>query len=299
VFLAKLIRLDFLRHKRLAVGLGAIVVLLALVEAVNAVVAPACAPDDKDWRAAAAKVRGGFRAGDLVVAAPGWADPMMRLQLGDLVPMSVAGRMDAGRFGRIWEISQRGARAAETQGAHLASTSRHGALSVKLWETPAARVVYDFLAEWQKATLLVATADQGEMPCWMAPTKFQCGEGTSLGPELLEIDTTPRNGLAVEPHERTTTILEYADASFGRALVVAAGLHNVWLRKSGDGKVHVRVLADGRELGSVDATSVSGWALRRFDTSDLAGRQGRVRFEITTDKAHGRHLGFAAEARDP
>ncbi len=296
---AKLIDFDFLRHRRLSVGVAAVAVLLALVEGVNALVAPACAPGDEDWRAAATKVRGGFRPGDLIVAAPAWADPVMRLKLGDLVPMSVAGRMDAGRFGRVWEISQRGARAAETEGARLASSSRNGALWVKLWEKPAARVVFDFFAEWQKANLSVATADRGEMPCWIAQGRFECGEGTSLGPELLEIDTTLRNGLAVEPHERTTTILEYADVGLGRELVVAAGLHNVWLRKSGDGKVHMRVLADGRELGSVDATSLSGWALHRFDTSALTGRKGTVRFEITTDKAHARHFGFAAEARSP
>lgn len=277
----------------------AVVVLLALAEAVNAFVAPALAPSDRDWKAAEAKVRAGFQPGDLIVAAPAWADPLMRLQLGDLVPMPIAGRMDAARFARVWEVSQRGARSADSEGAHLVSTSRHGALSVKLWEKPAARVVFDFLAEWQKASLTVTTPDRGELPCWTVPKKFQCGEGTSLGPELLEIDTTLRNGLALEPRERTTTALEYPNVPLGRELAVAAGLHNVWLRKSGDGKVHMRVLADGRELGVLDAGSESGWSLRRFDTAALVGRQATVRFEITTDKAHGRHFGFAAEARNP
>lgn len=279
--------------------LAAVVILLALVEAVNALIAPLLTPSDKDWRAAAATVRAGFRPGDLIVAAPAWSDPLMRVQLGDRVPMAVAGRMDAGRFARIWEISQRGARAPETEGARVAQASQHGRLKVRLWEKPAARVVFDFLADWQKATLSVVTPDRGELPCWSSQTRFQCGEGTSLGPELLEIDTTLRNGLALDPHERTTTVLEYPAVPLGRELAVAAGLHNVWKRKSGDGKVHLRVLVDGRELGSVEGTSFGGWSLRRFDTSDLAGRQGRVRFEITVDKAHDRHFGFAAEARNP
>lgn len=280
-------------------AVAAAVVLLAAVEAANALVAPALAPSEKDWRAAAAKVRAGFRPGDLIVAAPAWSDSLMRAQLGDLVPVAVAGRMDAARFGRVWEISQRGARAAETEGARVAETSQLGRLKVKLWEKPAARVVFDFLADWQKASVSVVTPDRGELPCWMAQNRFQCGDGTSLGPELLEIDTTLRNGLALDPHERTTTVLEYAGVSFGRELAVAGGLHNVWKRKSGDGTVHLRVLADGRELGAVDGTSPGGWALRRFDTSDMAGRQGKVRFEITVDKAHDRHFGFAAEARTP
>jgi hypothetical protein len=299
VALANLIDHDFLRQRRLSALAAGLVVLLALVESVNAFVAPLRAPSDKDWRAAATKVRAGFRAGDLIVASPAWADPLMRMQLGDLVPLPVAGRMDAARFGRVWEISQRGARAPETQDARLASSSWHGALTVKLWEKNGARVRFDFLVEWQKASLSVVSPDRGEMPCWLGQGRFQCGEGTSLGPELLEIDTAPRNGLAVEPHERTTTALEYPDATLGRELAVAAGLHNVWLRKSGDGKVRMRVLVDGRELGAVEATSMSGWTLRRFDTSSLDGQHAKLRFEITTDKAHGRHFGFAAEARSP
>jgi hypothetical protein len=287
-----------MRRRRFAVVVAGLVVLLALVEAGNALVASMRAPSDKDWFAAAAKVRAGFQAGDLIVAAPAWSDPLMRLQLGDLVPMSVTGRMDSARFGRVWEISQRGARAPETDGAKAASTWRHGALTVKLWEKSAAAVSFDFLAEWQKASVAVGAAG-GEQPCWIAQNRFQCGDGTSLGPELLEIDTAPRNGLAVEPHERVTTVVEYPAATLGRELAVAAGLHNVWQRKSGDGVVRMRVLVDGREIGTVAAGSMTGWTVLRFPTPELAGRDAKVRFEITVDKSHGRHFGFAAEARNP
>lgn len=297
--MAKLIDNDFLRRRRSAVVVTGLIVLLAGVETVHAWVAPSLAPTDGDWRAAAAQVRAGFRQGDLVVAAPAWADPLMRRELGDLLPVAVAGRMDSARFGRVWEISQRGARAPDTAGGRVVAGARHGALSVKLWEKPHERVVFDFVAGWQRAALSVLTPDRGELPCWPAQERFQCGEGTSLAPEVLEIDTTLRDGLGVEPHERTTTVLEYPDVPLGHTLAVAAGLHNVWLRKAGDGKVSVRVLVDGRELGALEATSMSGWTLRRFDTAAWAGRQGKVRFEITTDKAHARHLGLAAEAREP
>lgn len=273
--------------------------LLALVETVNAVVAPYRAPTDKDWTAAAAEVRAGFRPGDLIVAAPAWADPLMRLQLGDLVPLPVAGRMDAARFGRIWEISQRGARADETAGASIGATSRHGALGVKLWEKRPAVVTFDFLAEWRKASMSVANAGNVELPCVFAGDRFQCANGAVLKPALLEVDTTLRHALGGEPRERATLALEYARVPLGRELAVAAGLHNVWLRKSGDGKVRLRVLIDGREVGTVEATSFSGWSLRSFDTTPLAGKSGSVRFEITTDNARARHLAFAAEARNP
>lgn len=290
---------DLPRRRRLSVVVGAAIVLLALVETVNAFVAPTWAPIEKDWSAAAAKVRARFQPGDLIVAAPAWADPLMRQQLGDLVPLPVAGRMDAARYARVWEISQRGARAEDTAGARVVESSRHGALTVKRWEKPAAKVTFDFLAEWHRASVSIVNADGTEVPCTMGPTRWQCVGGASLGPELLEIDTTHRNGLGVDPVEGRTLALEYRDVQLASELVVALGLHNVWLRKSGDGKVRVRVLRDGHDMGTLEATSASGWSIRRFDTSPLQGTPVRWRFEITVDRAHGRHLGFAAEARNP
>jgi len=290
---------DLLRRRWFSVVVVVAVVLLALVEAVNAFVAPSRAPTDEDWAAAAAKVRAGFRPGDLIVAAPAWSDPLMRLHLGDLVPMPVAGRMDSARYGRVWEISQRGARAADTTGANLGEFARHGGLTVRRWERPAAKVTFDLLAEWHKAEVSVVTSDQAEVPCGFTQDRFQCLGGASFKPELIEVDSTLRNGLAVDPVERSTLVVAFADMLLGRELAVAGGLHSVWLRKLGDGKVRLRVLVDGRELGVMEATSQSGWDLKSFDTAALAGKTGKVRFEITVDKANARHFGFAAEARSP
>jgi hypothetical protein len=289
---------DLLRRRRFSVVAAAAVVVLALVETVNAVVAPLRAPNESDWKSASATVRAGFRPGDLIVAAPAWADPVMRQYLGDLVPLPVAGRMDAARYGRVWEISQRGARAAETAGGSPAQTSKHRVLTVKLWEKKAAQVTFDFLNEWRRAELSVVSPS-GDMPCAVGTDRFVCMSGASLKPELLEIDTTLRNGLALDPIERSTVVMIYSSVLLGRELAVAGGLHNVWLRKSGDGRVHLRVLVDGREVGALDGISQGGWALRRFDTSAWAGKTATVRFEITVDKAGSRHFGFAAEARNP
>jgi hypothetical protein len=289
---------DLLRRRRFSVGAVAAVVVLALVETVNAVVAPLRAPDERDWKGASAAVRAGFRPGDLVVAAPAWADPVMRQQLGDLVPMPVAGRMDAARYARIWEISQRGARAAETAGGSMAQSSKHRALTVKLWEKKAAQVTFDFLSEWRRAELSVVSPS-GDSPCAVGADRFVCMAGASLKPELLEIDTILRNGLALDPIERATVVLTYTAVPLGRELAVAGGLHNVWLRKAGDGKVHLRALVDGREVGGLDGTNQGGWTLRRFDTSAWSGKTATVRFEINVDKAQSRHFGFAAEARNP
>jgi hypothetical protein len=290
---------DLLRRRWLSVSVAALVVLLALVETVNAVVAPHLAATDKDWAAAASQVRAGFRQGDLIVAAPAWSDPLLRLHLGDLVPMPVAARMDAARYGRIWEISQRGARASDTLGATATSVERRGALTVRLWQRPAASVRFDLVREWRRGSMSLVTPDRGEVPCGLAGDRFQCAPGPALKPELVEVDTTLRNALALDPVERATVALEFTDVPLGRELAVATGLHNVWLRKAGQGKVAMRVYVDGRMLGTVEATSSSGWSERRFDVPAEPGKTGKLRFEITTDNAHARHFGFAAEARDP
>jgi hypothetical protein len=50
-------------------------------------------------------------------------------------------------------------------------------------------------------------------------------------------------------------------------------------------------------MGRIEAGSMTGWTLRRFDTRALAGQSASVRFEITVDDPNARTLGFAAEAR--
>jgi hypothetical protein len=288
-----------LRRRRLGVALGSAVVLLALYETASAVIAPLRAPRDGDWEAAAAAVRAGFRPGDLVVAAPAWADPVMRLHLGDLVPVEVAARLDAARFGRIWVVSQRGARADEAAGARVAAESRHGALLLRRYERPAAAVSFDFFQQWARARVVRAEPGRGEIACERAPDRFQCPHigFNFVKPELLEIGTTLRNALYTQPVGGAAVVVEYPAVPLGRELAVGSGLHHVWLRKVGDGTVVMRVLVDGREIGRTEATNRSGWRVDRFDTSAQAGRTGTVRFEITSSKPYSRHFGFAAEAR--
>src|SRR5262249_43155027 len=85
----------------------------------------AAAPAGGDWARAEAAVRAGFAPGDLVVFAPAWMDPVGREHLGDLLGVHAAARMDAARYGAIWEVSARGAAAPEAAGAaDLAQTFR-------------------------------------------------------------------------------------------------------------------------------------------------------------------------------
>ncbi|MGE5183780.1 MAG: hypothetical protein ACM31C_17035, partial [Acidobacteriota bacterium] len=94
------------RALRIAAGIAPAVLLLAvsLWEAWAARVDAADVPGELEWKAAADLVRGGYQPGDLIVSAPAWIDPLVRMRLGDLMPVRDVARMDSAQYARIWEV---------------------------------------------------------------------------------------------------------------------------------------------------------------------------------------------------
>jgi hypothetical protein len=284
---------------RAGVAALAAVSLLALVETATAVIAPHRAPTEEDWRAAAGEVRAGFRPGDLIVAAPAWADAILRVHLGDLIPVEVAGRMDDERFARVWEVGQRGARAEAARGA-VAHERRFGALTVRRVERPAPAVTYDFVARWADARLSRRGAGGAVVDCPLAGDRLQCPDigFNFVRRQLVEVDTRVRMALLAQPVGQATVVITYPAARLGRSLAVATGLHNVWMRKEAAGTVDLRVVVDGVADQSFTTANDDGWALHRIDTSARAGQVAEVRFEITSTAPYARHFAVAAEARE-
>jgi hypothetical protein len=281
-------------------GLAALagVVLVALVETASALVAPHRAPKEEDWRAAASEIRAGFHPGDLIVAAPAWADPILRVHLGDLIPVEVAGRLDDERFGRVWEVSQRGARAAAAARGDVTVERRFGALTVRRIERAPAAVSYDFVARWAEAH--VSRRGEGGAPsvdCPLAGDRMQCPD-SAVHRQIVEVDTRLRLALLTQPVARAAVVIEYPAVRLGRSLVVATGLHNVWMRKEAQGTVDLRVVVDGVAAQTFTTGNDDGWAVRRIDTSARAGQTAAVRFEITSPAPRARHFAIAAEARE-
>jgi hypothetical protein len=275
------------------------IVALAILEAGNALVAPHLAPTDADWRAAAQFANAGFRPGDLIVAAPAWADPVLRLHLGEKLPAPVAGRLDHERYARVWELSQKGADAPETVGARRVDERQFGNLRVRLFERTASPVAYDFTARWNEAAVSRVEPGVGAIPCERQPGQHQC-PGISYNfvrPSILEIGGGLRQALYAQPIGGASVVVAYRDVPLGRELAVAGGLHNVWLRKVANGTVVLRVRVDGREVGVLESGNRTGWKVARFDTTAFAGKKGTVEFEITSANPFSRHFGFAAEAR--
>jgi hypothetical protein len=274
-----------------AVIVAALIALLALVETSVAVTARARVASDGDWQAAAAEVRAGFSPGDVITFAPAWSDQVGRAHLGDLVTVEMAGRSDDDRYARVWEVSIRGAHAPEVVGARLVRTTQHGRVRVALYEKPAVPLLYDFTASANDARVL-----RGEQPCFGdAASGWRCGS-QRVERRTLEIDYRPRRGLLVPADARPTT-LGYSEVPLGDTLVVYAGLHDYYARKSADGVVDFSVDIDGAEKLRARVGNSDGWRRFDLDTHALAGTRHTVTFHVSAANPSWRNFGFHAEAR--
>ncbi len=283
---------------RLGIVVAGGVALLALIETAQALIAPLRVPVAADWQAVANQVRAGFQAGDLIVASPAWADPVMRMHLGDLLPIPVAARMDDARFGRIWEVSQHGAHAMETAGRKIVFEQRFGALTLRRAERPAAEITFDFLERWQEAQ--VTRWDpilRSSSVCSWQVDRFTCPiSGNSVQRALVEVDNRIRRAILAPPATGAVMAVDFPSVTLGRELVVAVGLHDTWARKS-SGNVHFEIWLGGQPVASTIADNRSGWRSLRIDTSGRDGQVASVRFQISSTLPVLRHLAFAAEAR--
>src|SRR5439155_528585 len=162
-------------------------------------------------------------------------DPIMRMHLGDLIPIATAGRMDDARFGRVWEISQRGARAPKTRAGMVALQRKHGALTVRRIERPAAAVTYDFLARFNEARVsrLERQRPGAPLPCPWQGDRFQCPQigFNFVKRQTVEVDTALREGLLAQPVGGATVVVEFPAVTLGREIAIGTGLSDVWMRK--------------------------------------------------------------------
>ena len=237
-----------------------------------------------------------------MVAAPAWADPILRVHLGDLIPPEVAGRLDDERFGRIWEVGQRGERVVPVRPDAVVRERRFGALTLRQIDRAPAIVDYDFVARWAEARVSRRDAGGAVVACQNAGDRIQCPDITTnfVRRQIVEVDTKLREALLAPPVPGATVVVEFPAVRLGRSLVVGSGLHNVWLRKEARGPVDLRIVV-GTGTGletTVTTRNDDGWRRTRVDTSALAGQTAPVRFEISSPAPYARQFAFAAEARE-
>ena len=266
-------------------------------------------PESADWRAAAQRIREGFRAGDLVVVAPEWAAPVARVHLGErLQALEDVARPDTSRFARLWVVAIRGATAPEERGARPAGTWSHGAVTVRLSSLPTpARVHYDFVRAIDRARVAVVR-DGTETPCrWSPQTKsfgggrFRCDprhDWNHVGVEVLDdLARRPHLGIWAHPVRGATVAIHFDDVPMGERLAGHTGLRYEAAKRGTHGPVRLRVLVDGHAHGPFLERDADGLRAFSIDTHALAGRRAAVRVEVEARDTSLRHFYFAADTR--
>lgn len=228
-------------------------------------------PGEVAWGAAAERVRAAFRPGDLIVFAPAWIDPVGRKQLGDLIPIEAAARMDAARYGRIWELAIRGARAPETAGLAPVASEEVDGIAVRRFERAPAVVVSDVLE------LLGSATSDGARPTL----------------ELTEVGFAPHRCLQVSPRPGVPLRIAFPALALGRELVGYAGIADVFTRRDVRSPGRLDVEIAGKVVASVAPGVEDGWV--RFAASTTPGRSD-VTFVARASDGN-RRICFAAEAR--
>ena len=228
-------------------------------------------PSDAAWHAAAERVRAGYRPGDLIVFAPAWVDPVGRSELGDLIPIEAAARMDAARYSRIWELAIRGARSPDTAGLAPVATTEDAGVVVRRYERAPAIVVGDVLDR-----LATATSD---------------GARPTL--ELTEVGFAPHRCLQVSPAPGTPLRITFPQLPLGRALVGYVGIADVFTRRDVRSPGGLDVELAGKVIASARVGVDDGWV--RFAAATPPGASDVTVIARASDA--GRRICFAAEAR--
>ena len=114
---------------------------------------------------------------------------------------------------------------------------------------------------------------------------------------MLEIDYAPRLGVLIPVEKGRVTRLEWQGAPLGSRLVVWAGLHDYYARKSADGAVELAVFVDGKPVSARILRGEDGWKGFEVDTTPQRGGRHSVRFEVESATPEWRNLGLHAEAR--
>nr|HEX4318819.1 hypothetical protein [Kofleriaceae bacterium] len=232
-------------------------------------------PGDDAWTAAEAVVRAQHQPGDLIVFAPAWVDPVGRLHLGDLISVDDAGRMDAARYARVWELSIRGDHAPEVAGETPAFEDASGDVLVRRYDRAApARVVDDVRRHVPE----------------VSPTR-------SVSDVYREVGFEPHACLELSVKAGTTMRVTFPKLQLGTTLVGYVGIPDVFERRDYRDPGTLSVEIAGATVASAIAGVDDGWV--RFEAATTPG-VAAVTFEVSTTGKPDQHrkLCFAAEARE-
>ena len=250
-----------------------VLVVVALWEIFATRHAATSVPDDEAWAMSAQVLRGQYQPGDLIVFAPDWVDPVGRLHLGDLIPVDVAARMDAARFGLIYEVSIRGARSPDTAGLMPNQVIKVHGIEIRKYERTPVEVLADLRDRISTATVLKG------------------GRGPSL--ELAEVGFAPHRCIQVVPTPDIPMQVTFPGVPVGTQLVGYVGIADVFTRRDNRAAAQLEVQIAGRVIARARAGVDDGWV--RFEGTTTPGTADIT--VVARSAGANRLICFAAELR--
>lgn len=294
---------------------------LAVVELAAHAVIQARVVDDDDWSQAAARVRDGYAPGDLIVASPSWADPLVRRELGELMSLEDAAPADLAQHRRLWVLSIRGHRPEIAPPTAPQLSEQVGRVRVLRWELPQPQeVLYDFVEHVDDARVSRVEGER-ELPCRFVPGGRPQGGGLGAGPitparrhlcdparpwlwvgetVLDDLDMQPRHCIWQHPQGAEPIRARFPNVPLGDEIVLYADLYYEHERHREHAPISVALFVDDEPVGRMTHRDGDGW--KRMVASTRHGargdrERGEVRVEVTADDPHLRTLCWAATTR--
>ncbi len=277
------------------------------------------APTLDQWRALAPVVAGMKRAGEPLVVAPEWAEPIARHVLGDAAfPLAELARSDIEDYPRALELSLLGGRSAEASGFRVVGERESGPFTLRTLENPSPRrSTYRLLDHLTPAELEVTVVTDGaERPCEFTGAaravtgglhgevafpraRFRCGPRESDFVGITVIDDQqyrPRRCVWAQPPPRGSLRLRLSGVPLGRSLVGFAGLSYFLFRDGGREPVELTAWVAGERLSSYRHEDEWGWRGFSLGTGRHAGTTADLVLEVRAEHAAARDFCFVLES---
>lgn len=275
-------------------------------------------PAVSDYRAAVDFIRGELQPRDLISSAPGFIDAIVRWQLGDKIPLAMAGRHDAAGYERMWVVSIRGALPNEAPEAEPELRRTFGRVEVLRYVLPKQQVLFDFVAAWQAAEASIVR-DGAAKPCPLRSSGSPRGGGLGKGvlmpvskrfecdprvPWLFisdvvleDLDNRPRHCIWQHPQGAEPVQLTYRAVPLGAALVFYGGIYYEHERMRQGGPIEATIAIDGQVLGQFKHQDGDGFRALRIDTSALGKTNADVTVSVRAPDPKARSFCWAATTR--
>ena len=275
-------------------------------------------PALSDYSAAVGFIRAQLQPHDLITSAPSFIDPILRWQLGDKIPLAMAGRSDTAGYERLWVVSIRGGLPPEAPHSAPELRQSFGRVEVLRYALPKQPVLFDFVAEWAHAEASILQNGSWK-PCPLRTGGAARGGGLGKGvlmpvskrfecdprvPWLFmsdvvleDLENQPHHCIWQHPQGADPVQLTFHGVPLGEALVFYAGIYYEHERMREGGPTEATISVDGQTLGQFKHVDGDGYRSLRLDTRALGKTTGDVTISVRAQDPKARSFCWAASTR--